>query len=142
MPSNYVRIVPVCVHRRLHQCPRRGLSTTLYLAAPLTSRSRQDSVLVFLVTFVFCPTVVHSFRQRRTYLRFCCPHTRSFAPPPLHSLDYAPAAESSTKIAIIAAASQYLRPVHLRRRYHQALSPPSSSTLTVLRTVSFHVRLD
>jgi hypothetical protein len=141
--TNYMRNVPVCMHRRLHQRARRGLSTTLYLPAPPTSRSRQDSVLVFLATFVSVQLLFTRFDN--------VAHTFVSA---LHRPSPAHPADSLFTLP--------LPPSHVPDRYCGRLqyrlppAPPLSSapispffldleTLTVLRTVdscSAHVRLD
>jgi hypothetical protein len=89
-----MRMVPVCMHRRLHQRTRRGLSTTLYLPVPLTSRSRQDSVLVFLATFVSVQLLFTRFDNvAHTFVSAVFAHHR-LRTPPIHSFDFAPASES------------------------------------------------
>jgi hypothetical protein len=63
--------------------PQRGLSSTLYLAAPPTSCSQCGRVFDVPCLLRFYPTVVHSLRQHPTYrsLRCSCLKTHRLACP-------------------------------------------------------------
>jgi hypothetical protein len=58
----------------------------------------------------FCPTVVHSFRQRRTHIRFCCLRTPSPSHPADSLFRLRPCLRVTSRIAIIVVAFQYRLP--------------------------------